>query len=70
MQRYNKTNSSRSLDMQISLQLKDRPQQFGIPNSKETASTKEMLIETMKRIVKFILESNPQWNVAKDVGYS
>ncbi len=34
------------------------------------ALTKELSVEIVKRISKFIKEGNPQWSVAKGVGYS
>ena len=33
------------------------------------APTKEPSIEAIKRTVELIQESNPQWNVLKDIGY-
>ena len=68
---FPKINTNRNLDMWIGLQLKDsswRPQQIaGNAYLKgNMVLTKELSIETMEGIIKFIQEGNPQWSVIKD----
>ena len=52
-----KNNTSRSLDMHICLQLND----ISCKLKEDMAPTKQLSIETMEMIVKFIQEGNPRW---------
>ena len=67
-----RTNTCRSLDMRICLQSKDSfcisQQAIDHTQLKENmASTKELSIETMEKIINLIHKGNPQWGVSKDI---
>ena len=68
-----KTNIRTSLNVQISLQLKEtacRPEWAVAPGwlTENMAPTRELSVETMERIIKLLKEGNSTRSVVKDVG--